>query len=635
MCGIFGMVSARTGLQEELLEKATDSIAHRGPDDSGYHREPNALLGFRRLSIIDLSGGHQPIYNEDRSKCIIFNGEIYNFLGLREELLKRGHLFSTRSDTETILHAYEEWGEGCLERLRGMFAFAIWDSRQKSLFAARDRFGIKPLFYAEHAGRLYFASEMKAILADSRFPREMDEDALASYFTLSYIPAPLSIFKHIRKLPPGHALFWQDGRLRLKEYWDIRFSPEEGRSERYFIDGFLGLLEEAVKMHLISEVPLGAFLSGGIDSSSIVAMMTRALTTPVNTFSIGFGGNTGGYLDERGYAQMVARRYHTRHFEHEVLPQPQGLIETIVRAFDEPIADDSTIPSYYVCKIAREQVTVALSGLGGDEAMGGYERYLGFMARGAYRKVPGFIRTHVLEALINSLPERSDGHYTINHMKRFARSASFGPDEGYLGFLSRIGSAGGESLFADPDRFRKHTEACRGIMLGHFNSDRVEGGPDNLNRAFYCDVKTYLPEDILAVTDRLSMHHSLEARVPFLDHKLFEFCARIPPSLKMKWFQKKYLFKKAIEPLVPRPILTHRKQGFVGPMAQWLKTDLKPFVAETLCRENLKRHGLLNHGKVQQIIAEHMSGREIHDTLIWSMLIFQKWFDLYIEKKEY
>jgi len=271
--------------------------------------------------------------------------------------------------------------------------------------------------------------------------------------------------------------------------------------------------------------------------------------------------------------------------------------------------------------------------LGGDEAMGGYERYLGFMARGPYQRIPGFIRNHVLRAIVDNLPERSDGHYTINHMKRFVRSAALDPGEGYLGFLSRIDSDGGESLFADPVRFRRHTEACRAIMLGHFNSERVEGGAESLNRAFYCDVKTYLPEDILAVTDRLSMHHSLETRVPFLDHKLFEFCARIPPAVKMKWFRKKYLFKIAIEPIVPRPIIAHRKQGFVGPMAQWLKTDLKPFVSMILSKVNLQRHGLLDHGKVQQIIAEHMSGREIHDTLIWSMLIFQSWYDVYIENK--
>jgi len=633
MCGIFGIASAKRNLQESLLEKATLSISHRGPDDSGSFRDEQAYLGHRRLSIIDLASGSQPIFNEDGSKCIVFNGEIYNFLEIKKGLMGKGHLFRTRSDTETILHAYEEWGEKCVEHIRGMFAFAIWDSKRKKLFLARDRLGIKPLFYAEHKGGFYFASEMKAILEDQEFPREMDETALACYFTLSYIPAPFTIYTNIRKLLPGHTLTWENGNITIQEYWDIHFIPDRSKDEKYFIEGFLDLFQESVEMRLMSEVPLGAFLSGGIDSSAIVAMMSRDSSDPVNSFCIGFGGETGGYLDERKYAQMVAERYSTKHREFEVTPKPEGLLEKIVRSFDEPFADDSTIPSYYVCKIARENVTVALSGLGGDEAFAGYERYLGFNLRSIYNRFPLFMRENIVRNLVERLPERVDGHYTVNHMKRFVRSSSLPGDLSYFNYLSILDSKLGASLFSDADKFGKLTDSCKDVILGYFNSTNVQGDNSSLNRALYCDIKTYLPDDILCATDRMSMYHSLEVRVPFIDHKLLEFCATIPPELKMRWFQKKYLLKKAVGPILPKEIINHRKQGFVGPMAQWLKNDLKPYVLEALSEKNLSKHELLNHRVVKRVLDEHFGGKEIHDTLIWSILVFQKWYDMYIEKR--
>ena len=627
MCGICGIISS--DLTRNQLEVANNIQAHRGPDDYGLFYNGNVGLGHRRLSIIDLEGGHQPIFNEDRSKCIIFNGEIYNFIELRDQLLSKGHRFSTRTDTETILHAYEEWGEKCVERLRGMFAFAIWDIKKKKLFLARDRLGIKPLFYAEHKGRFYFASEMKAILADQSFPRDLDELALTCYFTLSYIPAPLTIFTGIRKLSPGHTLTWENGQIKIHKYWDLYFAPDRSKSEKYFIEGFLDLFQESVRIRLMSEVPLGAFLSGGIDSGAVVALMSMASSQPVNTFCIGFGGDTGGYLDERKYARMVAERYSARHREYEVLPKPESLVKKIVRAFDEPFADDSTIPSYYVCKIARENVTVALSGLGGDEVFAGYERYLGFQLRGIYNRIPRILREKFIQNFVERLPERADGHYTINHMKRFVRSGSLPADLCYMGYLSILNKNLKKSLF--PDRFEQYHEGCNDLILDHFNSANVNGGSNSLDRALYCDLKTYLPEDILAVTDRMSMHHSLEVRVPFIDHKLVEFCACIPWEMKMKWFRKKALLKKATRSILPREVIQHRKQGFVGPMAQWLKNDLKGFTLETLSEKNLKKHDLLNYHVIKKVLDEHFSGKEIHDTLIWSILIFQKWYDLYIE----
>jgi asparagine synthase (glutamine-hydrolysing) len=378
-------------------------------------------------------------------------------------------------------------------------------------------------------------------------------------------------------------------------------------------------------------VPLGAFLSGGIDSSTVVALMSRINESPVKTFCIGFGGDTGGYLDERKYARQVSQRYSTDHREYEVLPSPEGLVEKIVCAFDEPFADDSAIPSFYVCKIAKENVTVALSGLGGDEVFGGYERYLGFELSQVYRKFPFFLRESLIRKLVEYLPERKNGHYTVNHMKRFVRSASLRPDLAYSGYVSKIDSNIKDSFFSDPCRFEKHFQTWQDVMLSYFNSPNISSGSDSLNHAFFYDIKTYLPEDILAVTDRMSMHHSLEVRVPFLDHKLMEFCATIPPEMKMRWFRKKYLLKKAVRPLLPKPVIEHRKQGFTSPMAQWLKRDLKLFVRETLSEKNLKKHDLINSKTVQEILVEHFSEKEIHDTLIWSMVIFQTWFDLYME----
>ena len=631
MCGIFGIVTHNP--EHSFLKRATDTLAHRGPDDAGYYLDNHVGLGHRRLSIIDVAGGHQPVFNENRTKCIVFNGEIYNYTDLRNRLIAKGHQFQTHGDTETILHAYEEWGEACVEQLRGMFAFAIWDVTERVLFLSRDRFGIKPLFYGHYQGGFCFASEMKAILVDNKFPREIDNEALASYFTLSYIPGELTIFKDIRKLFPGHNLTWHDGRHTIRKYWDLAFTPEQGRSEKYFIDCAMEHLRESVCSHLMSEVPLGAFLSGGVDSSTIVALMSEFSDTPINTICMGFGGKVGGYLDERGYAQQVAKRYRTKHREFEVFPSVEGLIETIVRAFDEPFADDSAIPSYYVCKIARENVTVALSGLGGDEVFTGYERHLGFLLSGMFRRVPSFIREGVIRPLIEGLPELADGHYTINHMKRFVGSSALPSDECYFGFINKIKPKIRNSFFANHERFKIQQKYSKDMFLDYFNSSNVSGSSDSINRALYCDIKTYLPEDILAVTDRMSMQNSLEVRVPFLDHKFVEFCATIPPEMKMKWLKKKYLLKKAVRDIIPHEVIHHRKQGFVGPMTNWLKNELKPYVFESLSEANLRKHSLLHYPTVNRILEEHFYGKEIHDTLIWSMVIFQAWYDKYMIKQ--
>ncbi len=629
MCGIVGLASLNK--PPFPLDKAMAALKHRGPDDSGSYTDDTVSLGQTRLSIIDLAGGRQPMFNEDGSKCIIFNGEIYNFQALRRELEQQGHRFQTRSDTETILHSYEQWGPDCLQRLQGMFALAIWDKKSKSLFLARDRLGIKPLVYAEHQGSFYFASEMKAILADSQFPREMNESALAAYFSLSYIPAPQTIYNQISKLLPGHYLIWQDGQINIQQYWDLRFEPDHSLSEADCLQTIGELLEDGVKQRLMSEVPLGAFLSGGIDSGAVVALMSGVMDDPVTTFCMGFGGQTGGYLDERGYARMVAERYQTDHQEFEVKPEFEGLMDTLVQAFDEPFADDSTIPSYFVCKLAREKVTVALSGLGGDEDFAGYERYLGLRLRGLYKRLVPSGLNAILNKLTQSLPERADGHYTINHLKRFTRSAAAEPDAAYAGFLSILRPDLQKRLFSDTSSISDRLSACKDHLSSFFNSSRVTNGSDSLNRGLYTDFKTYLPEDILAVTDRMSMQHSLEVRVPFLDHRLVEFCATIPPGMKLKRLKKKALLKKWAKAHLPQEVIQHRKQGFVGPMTQWLKTDLKPMTETILSPKNLQQHGLFNEATVRQILDQHASGRENHDTLIWALVMFQRWFELYMQ----
>jgi asparagine synthase (glutamine-hydrolysing) len=629
MCGIFGIAGSSAPVERATFGLPNDTavLKRRGPDDSGYYISDQAYLAQRRLSIIDLSSGHQPIYNEDHTKCIVFNGEIYNFREIRQTLEAAGHRFATNSDTEAIIHAYEQWGEQCLDALRGMFAFAIWDSVAEELFIARDRLGIKPLFYAYHKGIFYFASEIKAIIDLPFFPREMDPDGFAAYFTLSYIPAPLTIFKHIKKLPAGHKLRFRKGRLDIEKYWDLQFAPDRSKSESYFREGFMALLEEAVRLRLISDVPIGAFLSGGIDSGTVVALMSKASPEPVHTYSMGFGGHTGGFLDERPYARQVVERYGTIHKEYQVEPDVKNIIAQIVAAFDEPFGDDSTIPTYYLSQITRENVKVALSGLGGDELFGGYERYLGFKLSLLYAKFPALVRDKMIRKIVEQLPERKDGHYTVNHMKRFVKSAAWPPDQRYLRFSTILDDESGGSLFAEPQQFIRGFRNCEAMFSSFYHGSNAS---EPLDRMFFCDFKTYLAEDILALTDRISMWHSLEVRVPFLDHKLVEFCATIPAEMKIKLLNKKHILKHAARDLLPKEVINHRKQGFASPMSQWLQADLKEYTQRVLDRQNLRKHGLFREQAVAQILEEHYTRKEIRDKLIWSLVIFQTWFDQYM-----
>lgn len=630
MCGIAGLHSLkrnRASLQSTITQM-TACLSHRGPDEEGYYVADRIALGHRRLSIIDLKTGHQPMFNEDDSACIVYNGEIYNFHDIKKELVQKGHVFRTSSDTETILHAYEEWGEECLQKLNGMFAFGIWDSRTETLFLARDRFGEKPLFYANRNGEFIFSSEMKSLLHNSWCDRTLNGEALSAYFTLGYIPAPLTIYESIHKLLPGHYLIYRNGRITTHRYWDLVFQPDRGKKEKDFIHELMHLLNDAVGSRLISDVPIGAFLSGGVDSSTVVALMSRAIKSPVNTFTIGFGGNVGGFDDERKYARFVAERYKTNHREFEVTPKVDTIIERIVRSFDEPFADDSTIPSYFVSQLARRHVTVALSGLGGDELFCGYERYLGFHMSQAYNKIPEVMREKIIKKFIGEIPESASGNCRVNHIKRFVRASTSDHAQRYFGFVSKLHPHYRNSFFASNGC--NHADAFAAVeqrFVNTFNSAQAE---DPLNKVFYCDIKTYLPDDILACTDRLSMHHSLEVRVPFLDHRLAEYCATIPPEMKVKWFTKKYLLKKSVSELLPKPVIDHKKQGFVGPLPRWLRTNLREMTENKLSKRKLKKHNLFNSKTVEKILSDHYEGRETNDTLIWSLLVFQTWFDLYM-----
>jgi asparagine synthase (glutamine-hydrolysing) len=629
MCGIVGYLkpSGDAILSKDSCINILKSINHRGPDDLGFYSDNYSFLGHTRLSIIDIFAGSQPIFNEDKTVCIIFNGEIFNYKLIKNDLVKRGHFFSTNTDTEVILHAFEEWKEACLDRLRGMFSFAIYDIKEKFLFIARDRLGIKPLYYTIINGNLYFASEIKAIFKMVRTTKEIDFNALTSFFTLSYIPSPLTIFKQIKKLPAGYNICFSNGKLSIKKYWDLCFRPELGKSESFFIERLKELLEESVSLHMIGDVPIGAFLSGGIDSGVIVALMSELSNSQVHTFCLGYGGETGGFLDERKYAKLIASRYKTNHEEIEVQPDIESVIAEIIESFDEPFADASTIPSYYLSRQTKRKVTVALSGLGGDELFGGYERYLGYKLSRYYNIFPLFIRKHIVEQIVNNLPERSDGHYTVNHLKRFVRAASLSDFDRYFGFISMLNPDKLASLFNDRNIFYDGYNTCKELIFNYFNADNAI---DSMDKVLYTDIKTYLPEDILACTDRTSMWHSLEVRVPFLDHKLMEFCATIPNSLKIHRIDKKYLLKKAYSTYLHKDIIKHRKQGFIGPMTKWLQEDLKHFVSNTLSESKLNKHGLFNKKFIQKIVSEHNNRIEMNDKIIWALIIFQVWYEKYI-----
>lgn len=624
MCGIAGIFDPNPDppLGIGMVQRMCRTLARRGPDGEGYYVGGRIAMGMRRLAIIDVEGGQQPISNEDGSVWIVFNGEIFNHEALSRDLKGRGHVFKTRSDTEAILHLYEEGSPVFLRHLRGMFAIAIWNARTQELFLARDRLGVKPLHYFYDGRRFAFASEIKALLANPAVPRDIDWTAVDAYLAYGYIPAPLTAYKAIRKLPAGHYMVVSDRGVQCEAYWDLAMEPKWTASpadlEREFVERF----RESVRMRLLSEVPLGVFLSGGLDSSLVAATMAEASPEPVDAFTIGFGGRTGGFLDERPVARDVARRYRLNHHEIEVQPNVEEALDATVQAFDEPFADDSVIPTHHICAAASGHVTVALTGLGGDENFAGYERYLGFRLSHLAEAAPWRLALNIGRPFVRALREQANGHYRINHLKRFVEAQALPAPHRWQKY---------QEVFSRPERLALYApDIAREIdfdavdAMGRRYYERAGAG-DPLDCAFYHDIKMYLPDDILALTDRLGMWHSLELRVPFVDHTLVEFCARIPSRLKLRWGRKKYLLRRAAAPLLPASVLEHRKQGFAAPMAAWLRGDLREFVQANLSPPQLSRTGLLNPDEVARHIAAHEARRFLNDRKIFATLMLQRW----------
>lgn len=625
MCGIAGILELEHGARADpsVLSLMTDALSRRGPDDGGMMTDGQVALGMRRLAIIDVAGGRQPITNEDGTLTIVFNGEIFNHQPLQDALRRRGHVFKSRSDTETILHLFEEEGPACLRHLRGMFAIAIWNARTRSLFVARDRLGIKPFHYVYDGRRFIFGSEIKAILCHPAVKPTVDWTAADAFFTYGFIPAPLTIYSEIRKLRPGYYMTIDAHGLRAEQYWDVSFEQKLTRPAADIEAELLERLRECVDMRMLSEVPLGAFLSGGVDSSLIVALMARTSSRPVKTFTIGFGGGTGHFLDERPFAREISTRYGTTHRQFEVQPAVEEALDVALEAFDEPFADDSLIPTHHICRLAREHVTVALTGLGGDENFAGYERHLGFQLSTLLDRAPWRQVMTAAGPLVRTLRESGGGHNRINHLKRFITAAGLAPAHRWQSYQATAPQQQRRTMY-QPDI----ASAIDFDAVDRMGRQYFERAPasEPLDRALYQDLKFYLPDDILALTDRVGMWHSLELRVPFVDHTLVEFCARIPASLKIARGKKKHVLREASRPLLPPSVLDHRKQGFGSPMAMWLRGSLNGFVQSSLRPVEIERSGVLQPARVQQQLTAHTERRAMNDKQIFSVLMFERWW---------
>ena len=614
MCGITGKLffDPRRPVDPTELKKMTDVIRHRGPDDEGYYVKNNVGLGFRRLSIIDLKGGHQPLSNLSGNLWITFNGEIYNFRELRADLIKQGYKFKTQSDTEVIVNLYAEYGENCVDYLRGMFAFVIWDETKKQLFGARDRFGIKPFFYFMDHEKFIYGSELKSIITSTGIKKELDIKALDSYFSYGYIMAGRSIYTTIHKLPPAHSFILKplEKSFYISRYWKISFEPDYSRDEQYWISSLQEALEESVKMRMISDVPLGAFLSGGIDSSSVVAMMAKNSNRPIKTFSIGFKEEA---FNELPYARMVAKKYQTEHYEQIIEPESFGLLPKLVEAYDEPFADSSAIPTYYVSKFAREHVTVTLSGDGGDELFAGYQSYSKMMRLRQNPLSGSFLNQTFFTYLNRMLPDYMFGkgysYYlskNIDHIgayfcmwKNYERQSLFKPD-----------------ILKELNGYKSEDEK---ILL--LEKDRV----DFLSKMQKLDMQTYMVDDILTKVDRASMMNSLESRVPLLDHKLAELSFKMPVNLKWNKGNKKYILKESMRAALPEGILNHKKKGFSIPLKLWFKDDLKSYTADVLSVPSSPMYDYLNFSTVQKMFNDHQKGQRTYGSKIWSLLFFNEW----------
>lgn len=621
MCGITGIFDTRAArpVAEHVLHRMNESQRHRGPDEGSVHLEPGVGLGHRRLSIIDLATGQQPIFNEDGSVVIVYNGEIYNFKELIPELQALGHVFHTKSDTEVVVHAWEAWGEDCVRRFRGMFAFALWDRNRQSFFIARDRLGVKPMYYALlDDGMLLFGSELKSMLAHGGLKLELDPYAVEEYFALGYVPEPRTIFKHARKLPPAHTLLIRRGQPvpEPKEYWDVQFTLDSRITEEDARSELIRQLDESVKLRLISEVPLGAFLSGGVDSSAVVAAMARQSADPVNTCSIAFDDPA---FNESAFAAMVAERYGTRHFVETVQSDDFDLIDTLARSYDEPFADSSAIPTYRVSELARKRVTVALSGDGGDETFGGYGRYrLHLMEERMRSALPESVR-RPLFGLLGRVYPKADWAPRVLRAKTTFEGMSRTSVEAYFHSMSFVREPLRSRLFSRSFKARLGGYTAQEVFDRHA---RKAGTDDPLALIQYIDMHTYLVGDINTKVDRASMAHSLEVREPLMDHKLIEWVATLPSTFKMRGSLGKVLLKKANEPYLPKEVLYRSKMGFSVPLARWFRGPLRARVQDSLLGGPMLDSGMFDPATMRLIVEQHQAGTRDFSTPIWTMLMF-------------
>jgi asparagine synthase (glutamine-hydrolysing) len=627
MCGICGMVGPDP-IDREALARMTRVLRHRGPDDEGFFVEEYndgvaVGLGFRRLSIIDLETGNQPISNEDGSIQLVFNGEIYNFRELRRGLEARGHRFATNADTEVIVHLYEDEGTQCIERLNGMFAFALWDASRRQLVLARDRFGKKPLYYARLGSSLLFGSELKSLVEHPRCPRELDFESLSRYLALEYVPTPRSILQGVEKLPGGHLLRWHEGRTSLERYWDLPFSADpEPKAEDEYVEQFRGLFRDAVRRRLISDVPLGAFLSGGIDSSSVVAMMVEAMPPKaVKTFSIGFDDPS---FDESDHARRVAAHFGTDHHEDVFTPKAMlDLLPSVADFLDEPFADASILPTYLLSRFTREAVTVALGGDGGDELLAGYPTFpANQLAR--FYPIPRLLHERLVVPLADRLPSRTKNFSFDFKVKRFLRGASSPAELRHPVWLGSFTTEEQEAVLerAPGDSYEEQRRAYAEAPT----TNKVE-------RLIYLYARTYLQDDILVKVDRASMACSLEVRAPFLDVELVEFLGRVPSDLKLRRFDTKVLLKRAMKDRLPAGIATRSKKGFGVPIAEWFKGELREPLRAELSADRLQAQGIFEPSEVERLITEHLSGRRDHRKQLWTLFVFQLWHRRWMESR--
>lgn len=622
MCGICGFAAFDKDyrIEQSLLQRMANAIKHRGPDDDGYYQGRGAGLAHRRLSIIDLDTGRQPIYNEDGSKCIVFNGEIYNYPELRETLIDRGHRFETRTDTEVILHLYEDLGESCVQALRGMFAFGIWDNNERTLFLARDRLGIKPLYYYEAREGIYFSSELKSVLATALKNVEIDYSMVDQYLALNYTIGPETMLKGVRKLMPGNWLSWRDGKIRVAQYWDFNKIEQTRDSFDQCMERMQFLLEETTKMHLISDVPLGAFLSGGVDSSVTVGIMSELSDKPVKTFTVGYEENPD--VSELRYARIVADHFKTEH--HELILKPANFMEIVsdvVWHLEEPVAEYATIPLFLLSKLAKEHVTVMLSGEGADEIFAGYPIYRIMNGIEKYQQIPSVFRKSIFQPIFSRLlGDKREGKYLS--------WLSSPLEERYLGNGSYFTEPMRERLYSKD--FRQSVDTSQVLRKIFSYYEKVEG-KDPVERMLYLDTKTWLPEDLLIKADKMTMAASLELRVPFLDHKMVEFAASIPTAMKATFSKSKLIFKKYAEGLLPRETVYRKKMGFPVPVRQWLRGELNEIARDVLLDSRAQSRGLFNKEYVERLFRKHSDNADDLSKNIWNLVILEMWFRIFAD----